>query len=244
MYPISASASPTQIHHLVAIANPTRDLLGKPNVRATLAALDPEPLAVITASLARLTENTGSAEASTTAAAPNNADPADPSPGSEAQLPQHIIASRNDCAAALAAAGFTNVVISYSGCGDEGHLNDISSEPNNIDLTDEMHTMLSDFGDAYMEASGVNWYDNEGGGGTLTFNLVDKTFTADVYWNETVSETGFAEEDVPIETTRVCPLCKGSDPACQWGGIPANCSMWGKDYDTSSTSPDPSEASS
>ena len=29
---------------------------------------------------------------------------------------------------------------------------------------------------------------------------------------------------------RVCPVCKGSDPDCQWGGVLANCSMWGKDY--------------
>ena len=28
----------------------------------------------------------------------------------------------------------------------------------------------------------------------------------------------------------VCPVCKGSDPDCQWGGVPANCSMWVKDY--------------
>ena len=30
-------------------------------------------------------------------------------------------------------------------------------EPDGITLTNDMHTMLNDFGEAYMEASGINW---------------------------------------------------------------------------------------
>lgn len=243
------TASPTNILDLVAIAEATRDLIDKPNVRAAIAALDPAPLAVITTSLARLGAGTlADAPATTTGAttAPasegvpggehfgvDSEEAPTPAAIDETRIPDHIIEDRNACAAALAAAGFTSVTLSFSGCGDEGHLDDISTEPDGITLTNDMHTMLNDFGEAYMEASGINWYDSEGGGGTLTFNLVDKTFSADVYWNETVSETGFAEEDVPLQTERICPVCKGSDPACQWAGIPANCSIWGKNYDTS-----------
>ena len=80
-------------------------------------------------------------------------------------------------------------------------------------LDPALYTDLASFGDDYLEATDVNWYDGDGGGGTLTFDLANKAFSSDVYWNETVMNTGFAENDtLPID--EVGPIAKAS-------GVPA-----------------------
>ncbi|MCI4680801.1 hypothetical protein K9U39_19775 [Rhodoblastus acidophilus] len=113
-------------------------------------------------------------------------------------IPAEIVETRNALAARLAAAGFTEVVLCFSGCGDSGQLNDIGTNPE-LPLDPTLYSDLSNFGDDYLEATDVNWYDGDGGGGTLTFDLANKTFSSDVYWNETVTNTGFAENDpLPI----------------------------------------------
>ena len=47
-------------------------------------------------------------------------------------IPAEIVETRNVLAARLAAAGFTQVVLYFSGCGDSGQLNDIGANPSEI----------------------------------------------------------------------------------------------------------------
>ena len=44
-------------------------------------------------------------------------------------IPAEIVETRNALAARLAVAGFTEVVLYFSGCGDSGQLNDIGTIP-------------------------------------------------------------------------------------------------------------------
>lgn len=44
----------------------------------------------------------------------------------------------------------------------------------------------------------------------------------------------------PVVDGKPCTVCKGSDPDCRWGGVPANCSMWGKDF-PEATRPQPAQ---
>ena len=129
-------------------------------------------------------------------------------------IPAEIVETRNALAARLAVAGFTQVVLYFSGCGDSGQLNDIGTYPSEIPLDPALFTDLASFGDDYLEATDVNWYDGDGGGGTLTFDLAIKAFSSDVYWNETVTNTGFAENDtLPIGD--IDAVVKASDALAQ-----------------------------
>jgi hypothetical protein len=129
-------------------------------------------------------------------------------------IPTEIVETRNTLAARLAVAGFTQVVLYFSGCGDSGQLNDIGTYPSELPLDPMLYTDLSIFGDNYLEATDVNWYDGDGGGGTLTFDLGNKAFSSDVYWNEIVTTTGFAENDtLPID--EIVPVGKTSDAPAQ-----------------------------
>ena len=129
-------------------------------------------------------------------------------------IPAELVETRNALAARLAAAGFTEVVLCFSGCGDSGQLNDIGTTPSELPLDPTLYADLSDFGDDYLEATDVNWYDGDGGGGTLTFDLADKTFSSDVYWNETVTNTVFAEND-PLPIGDIDAVAKASDALAQ-----------------------------
>jgi hypothetical protein len=134
-------------------------------------------------------------------------------------IPAEIVETRNALAARLAVAGFTQVVLYFSGCGDSGQLNDVGTYPSEIPLDPALYTDLASFGDDYLEATDVNWYDGDGGGGTLTFDLANKAFSSDVYWNETITNTGFAENDtLPID--EIVLAAKTPDALAQ-----ANCSV-------------------
>jgi hypothetical protein len=125
-------------------------------------------------------------------------------------IPAEIVATRNALAARLAAAGFTRVVLYYSGYGDSGQLDCITTDPSEIPLDPALADDLENFGDDYLQATDINWYDRDGGGGTLTFDLANKDFSSDVYWNEIVATTGFAENDaLPIDD--IAPVAKTSD---------------------------------
>ena len=129
-------------------------------------------------------------------------------------IPTEIVATRNALAARLAAASFTQVILYFSGCEDSGQLNDIGVYPSDVPLDPALYTDLASFGDDYLEATDVNWYDGDGGGASLTFDLANKAFSSDVYWNETVMNTGFAENDtLPID--EIVPVAKTSDALAQ-----------------------------
>ena len=100
---------------------------------------------------------------------------------------------RNELAVRLRDAGYTNVRLYYSGGGDSGQLDDILAVPNGIKMDSKLESDLSDFGDLCMEDSQINWYDGDGGGGTITFDLANKTFEIDVYYNVIESITGHYE---------------------------------------------------
>jgi hypothetical protein len=129
-------------------------------------------------------------------------------------FPAEIVETRNALAARLAVAGFTQVVLYFSGCGDSGQLNDIGTYPSETPLVPALFTDLASFGDDYLEATDVNWYDGDGGGASLTFDLANKTFSSDVYWNETVMNTGFAENDM-LPIGDIDAVAKASDALAQ-----------------------------
>lgn len=183
------------IAHLSAIAAAARAIVGNTEATLALASIAPDELATISTHLAYLDAGVDPAQGVPEAES-------DPGAGDvsdlDSRLPAKLIAQRNACAAALAAAGFTRVEMTYSGCGDEGNLNDILAEPRDLDLSDELHNMLSDFGDAFMDAVASGYEDGEGGGSDLVFDLTERTFYADVYDNE-VARTSFIDEAVELQ---------------------------------------------
>lgn len=199
----------TAFAHLTAIAAAARAIVAKQEACVALAAIAPEELAALITHIGCL----DAANMVLASEIENNADQPDADiPTLDDRLPAAVIEQRNACAAALAAAGFTHVTMTYSGCGDEGNLNDIMAEPSTLDLSDELHTMLSDFGDAFMDAVASGYENGEGGGSDLTFDIVERTFYADVYDNQ-VERVSSIEEGVALPLGDDAPADADLEPA-------------------------------
>ena len=130
---------------------------------------------------------------------------------SESSIPAELVERRNEIARRLKAAGFEYVTLRFSGCGDEGQLDDVETVPD-LSFTRNLQVDLEDFGEDYMMESGVNWFDNNGGGGRISFDLKNGTFDSDVWWNEIVSETGFCEESIDLDLTATNATAEGNEP--------------------------------
>jgi len=80
--------------------------------------------------------------------------------------------------AALKDAGVTNVNIRYDGGGDSGQVEDVEFYGDNIDssaLNDKFEGDLQDLATHILEQHyNWDWYNNDGGYGTITIELVDK----------------------------------------------------------------------
>lgn len=102
---------------------------------------------------------------------------------------------RHVLCAAMAAGGVATVTIHFTGYGDSGQIDDVEiamvaghTEP--TDLAEQ----LEDWAYTFLEGTGVDWQNNDGGYGNITFDLTQglPEFTAEVYYNETVSHLGFS----------------------------------------------------
>jgi hypothetical protein len=80
--------------------------------------------------------------------------------------------------AALKDAGVTNVEIRYDGGGDSGQVEDVDFHGDNIDesdLNDRFEGDLQDLGTHLLEQHyDYDWYNNDGGYGTISIELVDE----------------------------------------------------------------------
>jgi hypothetical protein len=77
--------------------------------------------------------------------------------------------------------GVRGLTVEFSGGGDEGSINEITFEPNEPagyqsgPLEDALNDYLTDQGD---------WWNNDGGGGTLKVDVATGKLDLDIYFNE------------------------------------------------------------
>ena len=100
--------------------------------------------------------------------------------------------------AAMVAAGVASVEIRFAGSGDSGNIDEIEIamvdghvEP------DDLQKKLEDWAYSFLEGTGVDWQNNDGGQGTISFELTNAAphFHAVVEYNEIVSHIGFEVEE-------------------------------------------------
>ena len=100
--------------------------------------------------------------------------------------------------AAMITAGVVSVEIKFAGYGDSGQIEEIEVvmadghvEP------DDLNKKLEDWVYSFLDGTGVDWYNNDGGQGTISFGLTNAVphFHALVEYNEMVAHTGFEVEE-------------------------------------------------
>ena len=101
-------------------------------------------------------------------------------------------------AAAMTSAGVARVEIEFSGDGDEGQIHNIviamhsgHKEP------EDLKEAVENWAYKFLEGTGVDWHNNEGGQGEITFDLTTAPihFSAFVDVNETVSTRAYELEE-------------------------------------------------
>jgi len=91
-----------------------------------------------------------------------------------------------------------NVTVHFSGQGDDGQVDYISTEPGEYEevLQDKFGTftlsdLVSDLSDAILESIPIDWINDNGGAGQITFSLKDDELIAEVECHEWESTEGF-----------------------------------------------------
>lgn len=100
-------------------------------------------------------------------------------------LSASLKASLKTLFADLAIASITSVSISFNGGGDEGSSESPVCEGG--EMSDELEARATKLGDEVLEASGYDWYNNDGGFGTLTFVVKTGKIDLDMNLNEQTS---------------------------------------------------------
>jgi len=84
--------------------------------------------------------------------------------------------------------GYTVIHIYYSGCGDSGEVTEVYAHTNNKDTPGETHS-FNYKDNEYEEMSEIaydiltyDWYNNEGGGGSITIDLFHKEVEVDGHY--------------------------------------------------------------
>ena len=80
------------------------------------------------------------------------------------------------CASCL---GITEVTAEYEGYGDSGNIEDVTVQPVGIALPDELCTKLGDFAWSVAYHQHPGFENNEGGYGTLTWDVIADSITLD-----------------------------------------------------------------
>ena len=88
-------------------------------------------------------------------------------------------ASRAELLAQLRALGISEVTAEYEGYGDSGNVEEVVVTPDTITLTEELRRRVEDFGWDFAYALSPGFENNEGGYGTLTWDIAADSITLD-----------------------------------------------------------------
>lgn len=89
----------------------------------------------------------------------------------------------------LTLAGAKNIYIGFDGSGDDGSVHAIDGLDENEHITEED---LENWAYDLIAGTGVDWYNNEGGFGTINLDVPKRTYNFDVYYR--CSELGASGE--------------------------------------------------
>ena len=82
--------------------------------------------------------------------------------------------------------GYTVIHIGYSGCGDSGEVNDVyadtNSDDNKIHIFNYKDNEYEEMSEIAYDILTYDWYNNEGGGGSITIDLFHKEVEVDGYY--------------------------------------------------------------
>ncbi|MEM7670426.1 MAG: DUF6878 family protein, partial [Pseudomonadota bacterium] len=87
--------------------------------------------------------------------------------------------TRADLLAALRALGVTEVIAEYEGYGDSGNVEDITLQPNDLTPDSDLMRKLEDFAWSFAYNQHPGFENNEGGYGTLTWDVAGDSITLD-----------------------------------------------------------------
>ena len=90
-----------------------------------------------------------------------------------------IKAARAALLSQLRALGVKEVTAEYEGYGDSGNVEDITLQPNGIALLPELSSKLEDFAWSFSYDQHPGFENNEGGYGTLTWDILADSITLD-----------------------------------------------------------------
>jgi len=79
----------------------------------------------------------------------------------------------------LRALGVRSIEVQYEGYGDSGNVEDVVVTPDTIALTEDLRRRVEDFGWDFAYALSPGFEDNEGGYGTLTWDVTADSITLD-----------------------------------------------------------------
>jgi len=88
-------------------------------------------------------------------------------------------AARAGLLAQLRALGVTEVIAEYEGYGDSGNVEDVMVQPNDVELPDDLSTRVEDFAWSFSYEHHPGFENNEGGYGTLTWDVGKDSITLD-----------------------------------------------------------------
>ena len=91
----------------------------------------------------------------------------------------------------LAELGVRKLTVNYSGSGDEGSIDGIDVEPEELAIPDELEEQISDLADEFLYSEHGSWGDGDGCTGTIVIDLVEAKI---------VNEHGWCFTDVNYET--------------------------------------------
>lgn len=106
---------------------------------------------------------------------------------------------RTILAAAMMSVGVNRATINFAGGGDSGSIDDVELEMRpGMKPPEDLEKKLIDWADVYLEGCNVDWYNNEGGQGTITFDLTGglPQFRCNIDVNIMTSETAYEVEEV------------------------------------------------
>lgn len=89
----------------------------------------------------------------------------------------------------LTLAGAESITIEFDGAGDSGTIQEIDGLTSNVYITkDDLENWAYDL----IEGTGVDWYNNEGGFGTISIDVPKRTYNFEVHYR--CSELGASGE--------------------------------------------------
>ncbi|KIC39831.1 hypothetical protein RA27_17425 [Ruegeria sp. ANG-R] len=88
-------------------------------------------------------------------------------------------ATRGELIAQLRGLGITEVIAEYEGYGDSGNIEDVTVRPVGVKLTDDQFAEVGDFAWSFAYHQHPGFENNEGGYGTLTWDVAADSITLD-----------------------------------------------------------------